>query len=176
MKKVLALFLLLLLAAPVWGQEKKLKIGFVDLDKAIQTSKAGKNAKARFQAQVKKVEANLLKDKDGLEKFRLDAEKKGLLLKEAEKRNLERELQRKLRDYQVRMRDSQEELRQREREAMDNILKEIANVVSEVGKKEKFTLILTRSQMLYVDQGVDITQKVVDLYDSKVGATVAKTK
>jgi len=174
-KKVLALFLLLLLAAPVWGQEK-MKIGFVDLEKAIRTSKAGKNAKAKFQAQVKRVEANLLKEKDRIEKFRADAEKKGLLLKEGEKRNLEREFQRKLRDYQVRMRDSQDELRQREREAMDEVLKEIANVVSEVGKKEKFILILTRSQMLYVDQGVDITQKVVDLYDSKVGAGVAKTK
>jgi len=174
-KKVLALFLLLLLAAPVWGQEK-MKIGFVDLEKAIQSSKAGKNTKTKFQAQVKKIEANLLKEKAGLEKFRADAEKKGLLLKEGEKRNLEREFQRKLRDYQVRMRDSQEELRQREREAMDNILKEIANVVSEVGKKEKFTLILTRSQMLYVDQGVDITKKVVDLYDRKVGAGVPKTK
>lgn len=175
MKKVMALVLLLLLAAPVWGQEK-MKIGFVDLEKAIQTSKVGKNAKAEFQAQVKKVEANLLKEKEELEKFRTDAEKKGLLLKEAEKRNLEREFQRKLRDYQVRMRDSQDELRAREREAMDNILKEIAKVVSEVGKKEKFTLILTRSQMLYVDKGVDITQKVVDLYDSNVGAGVAITK
>lgn len=175
MNKVMALFLLLLLAAPVWGQEK-MKIGFVDLEKAIQTSKAGKNAKAKFQAQVKKVEANLLKEKEALEKFRADAEKRGLLLKEGEKRNLEREFQRKLRDYQARMRDSQDELREREREAMDSILKEIANVVSEVGKKEKFTLILPRSQLLYVDQGVDITQKVVALYDSKVGARVAKTK
>jgi len=174
-KKVLALFLLLLLAAPVWGQQI-MKIGFVDLEKAIQTSKAGKNAKSRFEAQVKKVEANLLKEKAGLEKFRADAGKKGLLLKEGEKRNLEREFQRKLRDYQVRMRDSQEELRMKEREAMDNILKQIANVVSEVGENEKFTLILTRSQMLYVDQGVDITQKVVDLYDRKVGAGVAKSK
>jgi len=174
-KKVLALFFLLLLAVPVWGQQK-MKIGFVDLEKAMQTSKAGKNAKAKFQAQVKKVEANLLKEKAGLEKFRADAGKRGLLLKEGEKRNLEREFQRRLRDYQVRMRDSQEELRAREREVMDNILKQIANVVSEVGKKEKFTLILTRSQLLYVDQGVDITQKVVDLYDRKVGAGVAKSK
>ncbi len=57
MKKVLALFLLLLFAAPVWGQQK-MKIGFVDLEKAIQTSTAGKNAKTRFQSQVKRIEAN----------------------------------------------------------------------------------------------------------------------
>lgn len=175
MKKVLALFLLTLFTAPAWGQDR-MKIGFVDLETAIQNSKAGQNAKAKFQEQIKKVEASLLQEKNELEKFRADAEKKGLLLKEGEKRNLEREFQRRLRDYQVRMRDSQEELRAREREAMDNILKEIANVVTEVGKAEKFTLILTLNQMLYADKGVDITKKVVDLYNRKVGAGVVKAK
>lgn len=172
---MLALFLLTLFTAPAWGQEK-MKIGFVDLEMAIRSSKAGKDAKAKFEAQIKRVEASLLKEKNEIEKFRADAEKKGLLLKEDEKRNLGREFQRRLRDYQVRMRDSQEELRAREREAMDNILKQIASVVSEVGKKEKFTLILTRNQMLYVDKGVDITQKVVELYNRKVGAGVVKAK
>ncbi len=175
MKKVLALVLLTLFTAPAWGQEK-MKIGFVDLETAIKSSKAGKSAKAKFEAQIKRVEASLLKEKNGLEKFKANAEKKGLLLKEGEKRNLEREFQRRLRDYQMKMRDSQEELRARERQVMDNILKQIANVVSEVGKREKFTLILTRNQMLYVDQGVDITKKVVELYDRKVGAGVVKAK
>ncbi len=175
MKKVLALFLLLLLVAPVWGQEK-MKIGFVDLERAVRTSKAGKSAIESFQAQIKKVEADLMKERQELEKFKADAEKKSLLLKEGEKRNLEREFQRKLRDYQVRMRDSQAELREREREARVTVLNDVVKVAAEIGKKEEFTLILPREQLLYVDQGVDITQKVVDLYDSKVGAGVAKTK
>ena len=175
MKKVATLFLILLLAAPAWGQEK-MKIGFVDLQQAIRLSKAGKKAKEKFQAQIKKVEADLMKEKEGLEKFRADFEKKALLLKDEEKSNLERAFQRRLRNYQVRMRDTQEELRQRERGAMDSILKEIAKLTNEIGKKEKFTLILTRSQLLYVDQGVDITQKVVDLFDARVGTGVAKTK
>ena len=175
MKKVLALFLLMLITAPAWGQEK-MKIGIVDIETAIKNSNAGKSAKARFETQIKKVEASLMKEKNGLEKFKADAEKKGLLLKEGEKMNLEREFQRRLRDYQVRMRDSQEELRARERQVMNNILKQIAGVVSEVGKKEKFTLILTRNQMLYVDQGVDITQKVIEIYNRKVKPGVVKAK
>jgi len=174
-KKVLALFLLFFLAAPVWGQEK-MKIGFVDLEKAIQTSKAGQSALKSFQAQVKKVEAGFLKDEQELKKFQADAEKKGLLLNEGEKRNLEREFQRKVRDFQMRGRDAQEELREREADLKVALFKEIAKVVTEIGKKEKFTLILTRKQLLYVDKGVDITQKVVDLYDSKVGARMAITK
>ncbi|NIO09900.1 MAG: hypothetical protein GTO40_18605 [Deltaproteobacteria bacterium] len=175
MKRILALLLFVLMTSPAWAQPK-MKIGIVDLEEAIKSSKAGQSAKARFQAQIKKVEASLLQEKNGLEKFKADAEKKGLLLKDEEKRNLEREFQRRLRDYQMRMRDSQEELRAKERDAMNEILEQISKVISEVGKQEKFTMILTRNQLLYVDQGVDITKRVVTLYDRKVGAGAVKPK
>jgi len=36
-----------------------------------------------------------------------------------------------------------------------------------VGKAEKFTLILERSQILYSDQAIDITTKVIDVYNSR---------
>jgi len=45
--------LLVLLAMPVWAQEK-VKIGFIDLQRAISESQAGKKAKERFEAEVKK--------------------------------------------------------------------------------------------------------------------------
>jgi Skp family chaperone for outer membrane proteins len=56
------------------------------------------------------------------------------------------------------------------------ILKDLEKVVIEVGKNEKFTLILERSQVLYSDQGVDITPKVVDLYNSRTSGKVTKAK
>jgi Skp family chaperone for outer membrane proteins len=40
-------------------------------------------------------------------------------------------------------------------------------VVSEFGKAEKFTLILDRSQILFADQGVDITSKVIETFNSR---------
>ena len=170
-----AAFLFLLLAVPVWGQQK-VKIGFVDLQKAIRDSHAGKNARKQFQAEVKKIEENLLKEKQNLERLRSDIEKKGLLLKRVERRNMEKEFQRRVRDYNRVMNDSREELRQKEAEVTSNILKDLEKVVTTIGKQDKFTLILERSQVLYTDQGVDITDKVIEIYDRRGDKKGSKSK
>jgi outer membrane protein len=70
-------------------------------------------------------------------------------------------------NYQRGMADQQQELRQQESAMTGDILKELEKIVNEVGKAEKFTLILERSQVLYSDQGVDITNKVIELYNSR---------
>jgi outer membrane protein len=170
-----AIFLFLLLAVPVRSQEG-VKIGFVDLDRALNESRAGRRALEKLQAEVKETESSLLKEKQDLERLRSDINKKGLLLKEVERRNLEKEFQRKVRNYQRGMRDSQEELNQRKNELMADILKGLEKVVTEVGKKEKFTLILERSQVLYTDQGVDITDTVISRYDRSGDKNVTGSK
>jgi len=168
LKIVSAIFLFLLLAVPVRSQEG-VKIGFVDLDRALNESRAGKIALEKLQTKIKETESSLLKEKQDLERLRTDIEKKGLLLKETERRKLEKEFQRRVRNYQREMRDSQEELNQRKNELMADILKGLEKVVTAIGKKEKFTLILERSQVLYTDQGVDITDRVIKRYDSNGG-------
>jgi outer membrane protein len=175
LKKASAVFLFLLLSVPVWGQEK-VRIGFVDLQKAIRDSQAGKRAREQFRAEIKKIESGLLKEKQDLERLKSDIEKKGLLLKAEERRNMEKEFQKRARDYQRVMKDSREELRQKESEMATSILKELEKVVTKIGEQEKFTLILERGQVLYTDQGVDITDKVIESYDRRVGNKVSKSK
>lgn len=175
MKIVSAIFLFLLLAVPVRSQEG-VKIGFVDLDRALNESRAGRSALEKLQAEVKETESSLLKEKQDLERLRSDIDKKRLLLKEVERRNLEKDFQRRVRNYQRAMRDSQEELNQRKNELMADILKGLEKAVTEVGKKEKFTLILERSQVLYTDQGVDITDTVISRYDRSGGKNVTGSK
>lgn len=175
MKIVSAIFLFLLLAVPVRSQEG-VKIGFVDLDRALNESRAGRSALEKLQAEVKETESSLLKEKQDLERLRSDIDKKRLLLKEVERRNLEKDFQRRVRNYQRAMRDSQEELNQRKNELMADILKGLEKVVTEIGKKGKFTLILERSQVLYTDQGVDITDTVISRYDRSGGKNVTGSK
>jgi len=149
-----------------WSQDK-VKIGFIDVQRAISESQAGKRAKERFQAQVKKAEADLLKEKQEIERLKADLDKKGPLLKEEERRNLEADLQRRYVSYQRGMQDQQQELRQKEGEMTGDILKELEKIVNEVGKAEKFTLILERSQILYSDQGIDITNRVIEAFNAR---------
>lgn len=167
------LMLLLFYPGSVLGQEK-VKIGYIDLQRAISESQAGKRAKERFQAQVKKVEADLLKEKQELERLKAELDKKGPLLKDEERRNLEADLQKRYVNYQRTMTDHQQDLRQKEGLMTSDILKDLERIVNEVGKAEKFTLILERSQLLYSDQGIDVTNRVIEVYNSRSNGKVTK--
>jgi outer membrane protein len=162
----LVLFLTLL-CIPAVGAQDRVKIGFIDIQRAISDSNAGKRAKERFQAQVKKAEAELLKEKTELERLKADLDKKGPLMKEEERRNLEVDLQRRYVNYQRTMTDQQQELRQKEGALTGDILKELEKIVNEIGKSDKFTLILERNQILYSDQGIDVTNKVIEVFNSR---------
>ena len=147
--------------------QERIRIGFIDIQRVIAESQAGKRAKDRFQAQVKKAEADLQKERQELERIRNDIDKKGPLLKDEERRNMEADFQKRSVNLQRTMGDYQQDLRQKESVMMSDILKELEAIVNEVGKAEKFTLILERSQILYSDQGIDITNKVIETYNSR---------
>ena len=158
----------LVLSGSVASAQERIKIGFIDIQRVISESQPGKRAKERFQAQVKKAEGDVVKERQDLEKLRADIEKKGPLLKDDERRNLEADYQRRSVNLQRAMTDYQQELQQKNNEMMSDILKELEQIVTEVGKADKFTLILERSQILYSDQGIDITNKVIETYNSRV--------
>jgi outer membrane protein len=162
----LALGWLLVSCVPLFAQDR-IKIGFIDIQRVVQESQAGKRAKERFQAQVKKAEADIMKERQDLDRLKTDLEKKGPLLKEEERRNMEADFQKRSVALQRSMSDYQQELQQKNNQLMADILKELEAIVNEVGKADKFTLILERSQILYSDQGIDITSKVIETYNSR---------
>jgi outer membrane protein len=159
---------MLVLSCSVALAQERIKIGFIDIQRIISESQAGKKAKDRFQAQVKKAEADVQKERQDLERLKNDLDKKGPLLKEEERRNLEADFQKRSVSLQRTMGDYQQDLQRKNNEMMAEILKELEQVVTEVGKAEKFTLILERSQILYSDQATDITSRVIEVYNSRV--------
>ena len=161
----MAVLSLTLLAAPVWGQE--LKVGFVNLQKAISESKRGQSARENFQTAIEDRQEALLKEKQAIERRRKDLEKQAVLMKESERAKAQREFQLRVRDYERKMRDVREELGLREQEVTNEILKDLQKVIGEVGKSGGFTMILERGQLLYTDKGIDITDDVIQLYNER---------
>jgi outer membrane protein len=159
---------MLVVSGSVALAQERIKIGFIDIQRIIAESQAGKKAKDRFQAQVKKAEADVQKERQDLERLKGDLDKKGPLLKEEERRNLEADFQKRSVSLQRTMGDYQQDLQRKNNEMMAEILKELEQVVTEIGKAEKFTLILERSQILYSDQATDITSRVIEVYNSRV--------
>ena len=163
--------IVLAFSASMATAQDRVRIGFVDIQRVIAESQAGKRAKDRFQAQIKKAESDVLKERQELERMRADLDKKGPLLKDEERRNMEADFQKRSVNLQRTMGDYQQDLRQKENEMMADILKELEGVVNELGKAEKFTVILERSQILYSDQGTDVTSKVIESYNNRAKKT-----
>ena len=166
MKYTLTVISLMLFASMATAQDR-VKIGFIDVQRAINESQPGRIARDKFQAQVKKAETELLREKQELERLKSDFDKKSPLLKDDERRSMEGDLQKRVVNYQRAMGDLQQELKQKEGEMTGDILRDLEKIVTEVGKADKFTIILERSQILYSDQATDITSKVIEVYNSR---------
>lgn len=169
MRRSLWMLSILLLAAAV-ARADEFKLGTVDLQRALNECDAGKKAKENFKGQVDKLQADLNKQKSEIEKLKDEVEKKGAVLKEEERKNIERDYQKKLRDFQRTYKDSQAELQQRDNELTSEILRDLQEVIAEFGGKQGYTLIMEASNtgaVLYHSRAVDITDQVIQEYNSK---------
>jgi outer membrane protein len=154
--------------AVAWAQEA-LRIGYVDLQRALNESEAGKKAKDSFKGEVDRMEASLEKRKSEVEKLKDELEKKGLLLREEERDNLERDYRQKLRDFQRLYDDSQQELKIKDRDLTGRILEELRQVIQDMGEQGNYTVILegNNTVVLYGAKAIDLTDTVIKTYNQK---------
>lgn len=164
---VLLVVSLSLIASPVLAQAEK--IGYVDLQKALNLSAEGKEAKEKIKVKVKGYDAEVQERQAELKKMKEDLEKQAMLLSEEARNAKERDYQQKVKDYQRFTKDIQESLQQTDADLTRKILESLLKVVQEVGKSSNYTMILekTESSIVYADESVDITDQVIKAFDKQ---------
>ena len=162
-----ALALVMLLATSASAQE--IKIGYVDLQRALNDSEAGRKAKEDFKKQVDRLQVDLKKQKDDLDSLKDRLEKKALVMKEDERREMEKDYQRKLRDFERSYKDSQGELQLKDNELTRDLLQELQGIIAEYGQRGNYTVILelSSSSVLYGDPKVDLTDQIIAAYNQR---------
>lgn len=160
-----ALFLVVLLAPVLAAAE--IKIGVVDIQKAMELSTEGKKAKAQFQKKVEKLQGELKTKQDEITALKEELERQSSVLSQTARDDKEKSYQYKLRDYQRMVKDSQEELQREDQELSQKILKDLQRIIENFGKAEGFDIILERTQsaVLFGSEKVDVTQRIIQLYD-----------
>lgn len=160
-----ALFLALVLAPVLAAAD--LKIGVVDIQKAMEQSTEGTKAKAQFQKKVEKLQGELKAKQDEITALKDELERQSSVLSQTARDDKEKAYQYKLRDYQRLVKDSQEELQREDQELSQKILKDLQRIIENFGKAEGFDIILERTQsaVLFRSDAVDVTQRIIQLYD-----------
>ncbi|MGD9762992.1 MAG: OmpH family outer membrane protein [Candidatus Binatia bacterium] len=166
---LLALALAVCSALATGARAEDLKIGYVDLQRALNESDAGKAAKERFKVQVDRLQTDLKKKKDAIDGMKAQLEKKAAVMREDEARNLEKDYQKKLRDFERAYKDSQGELQQRDNELTVELLKELQVVIEDYGKENGYSMILEQSSssVLYGAASLDLTEQIIARYNAK---------
>lgn len=173
----LSLVMVGLLSVPSFVAAEDIKIGYVDLQAALNESNAGKKAKEKFKAEMNRMEKKLESRKKRVERLKNELEKKALLLKEDQRESLQRDYRQELRDFERLYKDSEQELKIKDRELTGRILVELRQIIYDMGEQGDYTVILegNNTVVLYGAEAIDLTQSVIKAYNEK-GTKVAQLK
>jgi outer membrane protein len=166
MKKIIiALTALLLLSVPAFAANK---FAYVDLQKALNLSKAGAQAKSEIAELAKKYETEIKIKQGEFLKLKGELEKQAALLSDAAKQEKIKEYQQNAAALQKFQQDAQRKLQQEDGKRTQEILKELTAILDKFGKEGKYTLIFERSEggLVYIDEKLDdLTEKLIKAYD-----------
>ena len=158
-----------LVAAGPAPAEEPVKIAYVDMQKALNESRAGKKALGELQKLMEERKAGLQRQKDAIEKKKEELDKQGLLLNEETRKNRENEIRTLERDYSRTLSDLKDEFGRREGEYTDGIRKDLLKVMEKIGKEGGYTLVLEKqySAILYAPASIDLTETLIKRYDAE---------
>ncbi len=156
-------------AAPSANITQLHKIAVVDVQRCILETHQGKKAKKELEDTLSKGEAKLGRKQSDLKKQVDDLRAKAAMLARDELMRRQQDLMRKESELQELYTQLQEEIGQKEALLAEQIYKNVASVVQQVALEERLQVVLVRSQasVLYANPQLDLTNRVIVLYDKK---------
>lgn len=149
--------------------EPAVKMGFVDMVKIANESAPGKAAYADLKARSGKFKSQIEAKKKQLEKERADIEAKLQTLTPQQRNTKAKQFQKKLEDLQKFAEKGQKELQNREADLLGKLYKSIEKSAGDYGKANGLAAIVTKKDLLYLDEKVDIkeiTAEIIKLVDA----------
>lgn len=158
----------LLIVTPAMAAPK-VKIGVVDLQRAVLESKEGSAARTAVQKVTEQYNAELKAMADDIEKLGSEL-KNNKKITNDDRIAKEKQLQKKNRDFQSRKRDAEEDIKQQENSYLSKIVNRFSAIIEKIGEDEGYSVVVDRASVRYVSKDTDITAELVrraDVADMK---------
>ena len=157
---LISTLLLSLFAAPVRAEE--VKIGIVDLRRALGETEEGKKARAVLKKDFDKKQKELDEQQEALKKAIEDLNKKRTLLPAETVRQKESELQERVGKVQQTYLRHQQDLASKEEEATAPIVDRLQRIIGRIAAEDNFTLVLDKSAgVVFAKPHLDLTNEVI---------------
>jgi outer membrane protein len=165
----------LALGAPTVGfpAEKKAEstfaVYFVDMQRIVNDSVKGKQAKSLLEAKIAKAKKKIKAIEQEINQIKKELQSPALS-KDA-KAKKETELQKKIRELQRYQQDAQIEIANLEKKYTFEIISEAVKVIKNYQKSHKIPMIVEAREagIIAADPKYDLTDKIIKLYDQQAG-------
>lgn len=143
------------------------KIGYVDMQKAIQATTTGQNAKKELEKEFNAKKQELQKKEADLKKMDEDLRKKATALSDEVRSKKMQELQTEAMKFQREVGESQMNIQKKERELTQPILEKLQGALEKIAKDGAYTMIFEKGEqsVLYAKKDLDLTDAVVKEYE-----------
>ncbi|MCL2011691.1 MAG: OmpH family outer membrane protein [Cystobacterineae bacterium] len=173
MKKFLCLSLMLSL--PVWAN---VKLGYVDLQRALKEVAEGQQARQKLEKEVEKSKRELAAQENRLKEEFDNFQKQMAVMNEATRNQKHMEFQEKSSTLFKKAQKMQEDMAQMEQVALRGIFEKMDPIIEAIAKREGLTMMFekTNSGLVWAPASMDYTNELVRTYNEKHKATAVPAK
>ncbi|MBK7863047.1 MAG: OmpH family outer membrane protein [Archangiaceae bacterium] len=156
----------LLLAAPAFAD---LKVGYVDLQRALTEVHEGIAAKTKLKADLDKKKADFEAEQNKLRQDKEVLDKQGPMMSEEVRNQKFAELQKRLFDLTQRAEKLQMEMAQNEQRELKKIFEKMDPIIASFAQRDGLTMMFekTDSGLVYAPASLDYTNELVRTYNDK---------
>jgi outer membrane protein len=145
----------------------ELRIGVVDLQKALQSVDEGKKAKSSLEKEFNEKKKKIEDEEKALQAATEEFRKKSAVLSEDARNRKQAELQERIAKYREMFGKAQFDIQNRERELTEPIINKLRETVKKIAEGENYTIVLERNEnaVIYHLSKDDLTDKVISAYN-----------
>jgi outer membrane protein len=152
------------------ARAEEMKLGFVDMQRALNETDDGKKAKAGLKKVFDQKQKELDEQQAQLKKDIEDLDKKRTLLPADKVREKEAELQGRMQKVQQTYLRHQQDLSGKEQEATAKIFERMNRIIAKIAAAENFSMIMDKGALVFAKSHLDLTNELIRRYNAGEGA------
>ena len=147
----------------------ELKVGYVDLQRALQEVEEGRNAQTRLKGMLEGKQKDLDREQEGLRKEKELLDKQASAMSEEVRMQKQTELQKKLFDLAQKWEKGKQEMAAKQQEELQVIFKKMDPIIAGIAQREGLTLVFEKqdSGLVYAPPSLDLTNELVRIYNDQ---------
>ncbi len=147
----------------------ELKLGYVDLQRALAEVEEGRAAKARLQSMIDAKEKEINKEQEVLRKEKEVLDKQASAMSDEARTQKSNDLQRKVMELAQKWEKARQDMSAKERSELQTIFSKMDPIIASIAQREGMTMVFekTDSGLMFAPPHLDLTNELVRMYNDQ---------